>query len=332
MRYFNSLPAGFLTMPTTFLHRSLQYLRGWYVAYEQLASKYRTVSLAVGTVLLIGLIVLLFLDNVSLTPDIIIVVLFIAAIAFGQALPFLRDWLPFVGVLLVYESMHGFADDLGQVAHSTDLIATERFLFGGTVPTLWLQQHLWQGAVSWYDWLFTLTYFMHFVLPLGCAFWLWTRYRHLYWQFVLSLVALCFAGFVTYVVFPATPPWLAAKQGDLPEVIKVIDQVLAQFPQQMTISTLYHNLNPNPVAAMPSLHAAFPMLVLLMLWQVVKKKAVWFLIYCGILWLGIVYMGEHYVIDAIAGILYSAIVFFGTRYLYRRFWARPSDLPVSSVI
>jgi membrane-associated phospholipid phosphatase len=175
--------------------------------------------------------------------------------------------------------------------------------------------------VQWYDAIFTTLYFMHFVLPLVCAFWLWIKNKNLYWQFVVSLIVLCFAGFVTYIVFPATPPWLAARQGHLPEVTKVIDQTLNLFPSQMTISTLYHNLNPNPVAAMPSLHAAFPWLVFLMLWQVVRRKALWFLPYCLVLWLAIVYMGEHYVIDAVAGVIYATAVFAAVQWLFvKRGW------------
>lgn len=292
-------------------------LRYGYVVYEQVTARHRRLSAGLGITLLIGLIILLFLDNVSLTPDVMLLVLFVAAIALGQALRFLRDWLPFMGLLLAYESLRGLADNLGQIAHTTDLITIEQWLFGGYIPTLWLQQHLWHGFVQWYDVFFTTLYFMHFVLPLVCAFWLWTKHRAYYWQFVISLVILCFAGFITYMVFPATPPWLAARQGDLPNVTKVIDQVLDLFPKHMTVTAFYHNLNPNPVAAMPSLHAAFPWLVFLMLRQELRRKALWFLPYCIALWLAIVYMGEHYVIDAIAGITYATVVF----YVVQRYWA-----------
>jgi hypothetical protein len=294
----------------SWINRFTAGLRRGYTIYQQAVQAHRRFSLWLGISLLIGLLVALFLDNISLTPDILLVVLLVAAVALGQALSFLRDWLPFVGLLLAYESLRGLADNLSSVAHSADLIAVETALFGGHLPTLWLQHHLWRGQVQWYDVVFTLLYFMHFVLPLVCAFWLWHWRKQRYWQFVVSLVVLCFAGFATYVLFPATPPWLAARQGDLQPVVKIIDYVLDLFPRQMTISAFYHNLNPNPVAAMPSLHAAFPWLVFLMLHQELRRRAWWFLPYCLALWLAIVYMGEHYAIDAIAGVVYATAVFY----------------------
>jgi hypothetical protein len=300
------------------LSAALSRLYRFYQSYEQTTARHRSLSLGIGTILLIGLILALFLENVSLTPDIILLVLFVAAIAFGQALRFLRDWLPFIGLLLAYESLRGIADNLGAIAHTTDLIAAERLLFGGYVPTLVTQSWWWQGSPAWYDIFFTLLYFMHFVLPLVCGFWLWVRRPQAYWQFVSSLVLLCFAGFVTYILFPATPPWLAARQGDLDPVVKVIDQVLMLFPNHMTISTFYHNLNPNPVAAMPSLHAAFPWLVFLTLRQQLGKWSWLFLPYCLALWTAIVYMGEHYVIDAVAGVAYATAVFMAVYWWWQR--------------
>lgn len=302
--------------PTSWWHPYGQSAMRAYRQYQLFVLRHRRGSIILSILLLVGLIIALFLDNVSLTPDVMVVVLFVVAIMLGQALSFLRDWSPFILLLLAYESLRGFADNLGVRAHTTDLIAVERWLFGGQIPTLWLQQHFWHGSVQWYDVFFTGLYFMHFVLPLVCAFWLWTTRRQIYWQFVVSLIALCFAGYLTYIIFPATPPWLAAKQGALPEVTKVIDYVLALFPRQMTVSTVYHNLNPNPVAAMPSLHAAFPWLVFLFLYQEKGRKALWFLAYCFSLWLAIVYMGEHYVIDALAGIAYASIVYLAVR----RYW------------
>jgi hypothetical protein len=299
---------------------------GGYRSYQALAHRHRHASLILGFGLLSIVIVLLFIGNVSLTPDILLLVLFLGAIILGQAVSFLRDWLPFVGLLLAYESLRGIADNLGAVAHTTDLIDAESRLFAGAIPTLWLQQHLWSGAVRWYDILFTTLYFMHFVLPLALAFWLWVRRPGRYWQFVISLIVLCFAGFLTYIVFPATPPWLAAKQGYLPEVTKVIDRVLDLFPTHMTVSSFYHNLNPNPVAAMPSLHAAFPWLVFLMLRQELHAKALWFLAYCAALWLAIVYMGEHYVIDAVTGIGYATAAFYGTKWGINTLFVRKASI------
>jgi hypothetical protein len=254
-------------------------------------------------------------QNISITPDRLTLVLFIAALALGQGLLFLRDWTPFIVLLFAYEGLRGFADGFMQV-NVTNVISAERWIAGGTVPTIQFQHQLYHaGHLAWYDYGATFMYFMHFPLPLLLAFYLLLRHRRAYWQFVTSFVVLCFSAFATFIIFPAAPPWMAARDGYLPPVVKIIDQVLAVFPNRMNISYLYHALNANQVAAMPSLHAAFPWLVFLTLWRVFGKRALLFLPYCIALWLSIIYLGEHYAVDAIAGILFAQVSFMVGGYL-----------------
>ena len=68
-------------------------------------------------------------------------------------------------------------------------------------------------------------------------------------------------------------------------------------------------LNPNPVAAMPSLHAAYPWLSFLALRKYSKKLGWFFLPYPILVWFSVVYLGEHYVIDVIAGVVYAQASF-----------------------
>jgi hypothetical protein len=308
------------TIQTTNLHKYS--LLEWYQRYKLFVRSHQKYVLFSITVYLVVVFGWMLIADFSITPDRIVVILFIPALLLGEGLFFLRDWVPFLVLILAYEALRGIAD-MGGFVHVTDIITAEKWLFHGTVPTIWLQQQLWHSQVSWYDWLATLVYFLHFPLPLVLAFYLWLKNRQHYWQFVGTFVLLCFSGFVTYIVFPAAPPWLAARDGALPAVTKIIDQVLAQFPHGMTISFFYHTLNPNQVAAMPSLHAAFPWLVFLMLWQVAGKKALWFLPYCLWLWFSIVYIGEHYVVDAIAGIFYASTVYILGKNLFAWLEKRP---------
>ena len=260
---------------------------------------------------LAALIVAMLGLNISITPDRVALALFIAAIGLGQAVRFLRDWVPFIGLLFAYEALRGFADNLThEQIHITDLIAADKLLFGGHVPTLWLQELLYTARdISWYDWVGTILYFLLFPLPLFLAFYLWRSNIRYYWQFVTGFSVLCLSGFLTYILVPAAPPWWAAREEYLAPVTKIMDQVLHLFPQNMSVSYLYTNLNPNPVAAMPSLHAAFPWLVFLSLYHVFGRKALWFLPYCLALWFSIVYLGEHYVVDAVAGVIYASVAF-----------------------
>lgn len=258
-------------------------------------------------------------------PDTILPFMLLAAIVIGQARTFLRDWVPFVIIFFAWQLLRGYADQAANGAgfpiHDTDLIAAERLLFGGQIPTVALQNALHvPGQIRWYDIMATTFYGFHFVLPLLFAYLLWIRDRDLYWRFVYALMAVSFAAFFTYVVFPAVPPWLASEQklirngGRIIQVYLVRDAVVDQFRVGGGIpSYLLRRSNPNPIAAMPSLHAAYPTLVLLFglfHWRAVAPIA---LLYCLGLWFSVVYIGDHYVVDVLAGVVYAVIVFFGTR-------------------
>src|SRR5262249_16490222 len=127
-----------------------------------------------------------------------------------EVLQLLRDWLPLVLVLCAYDFSRGAADSLGIGVHVHPMITFDRFLFGGEVPTEWLQSHLYTpGVVHWWDVLFTLIYTSYFIVPFVLAGVLWARDRCAFQRFTRRLVTLALAGLVTYIVFPAAPPWLA---------------------------------------------------------------------------------------------------------------------------
>ena len=265
------------------------------------------------TVLLVGylaaILVLMLSRNVSITPDRLFVFLLFAAVIVGRLKSFLRDWLPFVALLLAYEMLRGFADNPFSV-HVASLVDWERAVFAGHLPTEVLQDRFYQaGQVHWHDIGATIMYFLHFPLPLVAAFFLWLKDKSHYYRFIVALLALSFAGFVTFLLFPAAPPWYAADQG-LISATKITDLAVDHLEWSWNISYYYSHLNPNQVAAIPSLHAAYPALVLLALRRYNRKLFWWFLPYPLLVWLSIVYLGEHYAIDVIAGVIYAAAAYF----------------------
>jgi hypothetical protein len=70
-----------------------------------------------------------------------------------EASRIVRDWLPLVGVIFVYDLLRGVADGLLLPARETPQIRVEAALFGKPVPTVWLQEHFWHGAnhLHWWD-------------------------------------------------------------------------------------------------------------------------------------------------------------------------------------
>ena len=75
----------------------------------------------------------------------------------------------------------------------------------------------------------------------------------------------------------------------------------------------------NSVAAMPLLHAAIPMMLLVLFWPEVKARGkIGLSFYAGSMALVLVYAGEHYVIDVLAGWLYAIVVVVVLRKVQRR--------------
>src|SRR4030042_4324775 len=205
--------------------------------------------------------------------------------------------------------VRGFADNHFPV-HVTELIALERILFAGHLPTEVLQDLFYRaGVIGWQDIIATIIYFLHFPLPLLFGFYLWLKYKKHYYRFVIALLVLSFAGFVTFLLFPAAPPWYAANEG-LISVTKITNLAVDHLGWTWNLSYYYSHLNPNPVAAIPSLHAAYPTLVLLALRRYSKKLFWYFLPYPALVWISTVYLGEHYVIDIIAGVAYAIAAYF----------------------
>ncbi|MEO5919410.1 MAG: hypothetical protein ABIQ17_07605, partial [Candidatus Limnocylindrales bacterium] len=85
---------------------------------------------------------LMIASGISITPDVLLIALGLAAVLLGRGRLFIRDWMPFIGLFLAYELMRGFADDINRVIHSSDILAIERALFGGALPTQVLQEAL----------------------------------------------------------------------------------------------------------------------------------------------------------------------------------------------
>ncbi len=264
------------------------------------------------TIVLLGylavVVAFMIFKSVSITPDRFVVFLFFGAVIIGRGLIFIKDWAPFLALLLGYEMLRGFADDKGLGVQVESLINVERAIFG-FIPTERLQSLLYQaGTVAWYDWVAVIIYFLHFPLPLMVAFFLWIKKKAQFHKFIISLLVLSFAGFITFLILPAEPPWYASERGLL-ETEKIINIIIGQIGWDWNLSYFYDSLNPNPVAAMPSLHAAYPWLSFLALRKYSKKLGWFFLPYPLLVWFSIVYLGEHYVIDAIAGVAYAQASF-----------------------
>lgn len=264
-------------------------------------------------------VVLMLATGLRITPDVLFVALVLVAVILGRGRLFLRDWLPFIVIFLAYELMRGIADDAGFPIHVADVIGIERALFGGVLPTAWLQDLLAPAeGVGIAALVATILYMLHFALPVVTGFVLWIRDRALYHDYLVAFILLSFAGFVTFLLLPVAPPWWAAERGFLdgpsgepvlrylkPEAFSALAETLG-FPNGTEVTTyIFYGINPNAVAAFPSLHAAYPFLSFLVLRNAFGRIAWLALLYAIAVWWAIVFLADHYVVDVLGGIGYA---------------------------
>jgi uncharacterized membrane protein SirB2 len=220
-----------------------------------------------------------------------------------------RDWLPLFVVLSVYDFVRGEAQFWGTV-HVVPQIDADRWLFGG-VPTVWLQHHLFTpGSPHWWDYGVFFVYLSHFFVALTVAAVLWKVNHASFRRFAAFFVALTLLGFLTYAAFPAAPPWLASQTQHLAPTARVIDEMWTHVGLRSGAHTLSATSDlANPVAAMPSLHAAYPMLLLLFFWRRAGRWRWLLALYPLAMGFTLVYAAEHYVVDILFGWLYAVVVY-----------------------
>ncbi|MEH0972877.1 phosphatase PAP2 family protein [Micromonospora sp. CPCC 205546] len=251
--------------------------------------------------------------------------LWLATVAWNSHLPwrshlaFVRDWLPVMLMLLVYNISRGYADALS-APHAIELVRADEWLFGwllgGDVPTVWLQRHLWEpGVVQWWEVAVSIVYFSHFLAVPAAAVMLWVRSRERWKRYMRRWVVLTFAGLVTYFVYPAAPPWWAA-QPQHGALIDDVQRISTNGWEAIGLHSAGNVLNAlqveasNPVAAMPSLHTAYALMVVAFFLPMVRRR--WWpllLTYPLAMTFTLVYSGEHYVIDVLVGWAYVGLTF-----------------------
>jgi hypothetical protein len=251
------------------------------------------------------------------TPDKLLIFLIFVFMIFRQATAMLKHLLPFVAVILAYESFRSVADKLNSHVDYLTAPRFDDFVFGN-LPTKYLQNWLWDGHVRWFDFVFYGAYMLHFIIPIALAILVWKTREKYYWQVISTYVVTAFAAFITFILLPAAPPWMASDNHYIQHITRVSSDVwyamgLHDFP------SVYNQLSPNPVAAIPSLHAAWATLFVIFVYKLYGKKwALLSAIYPFLIYVGTVYQGEHYAFDELAGIAYAFAAYFATPYLMRR--------------
>jgi membrane-associated phospholipid phosphatase len=224
----------------------------------------------------------------------------------------LRDWLPLYAIILLYDLLRGYASHVLWGPFIAPQAAFDKFIGMGQAPTVRLQRWLFNAHhLHAWDYATVAVYMSHFFVSFIVAAVLWKRNYPRFKRFIVLYVGLTFVGYVGYVLYPALPPWLAADDGYLPGLQRIVPivwdkvgvhQAAALFVKGTAFS--------NDIAAMPSLHAAYPLLLLLVFWATARSAVRVLLVgYVLAMAFSLVYLGEHFVIDELVGWACAIAVF-----------------------
>lgn len=255
-------------------------------------------------------------------------------IAFSYIGPRTRQLLaglfPIALVGLMYDGMRPI-QKLGLTAervHLCDVRKVESTLFGfgakaadGTAGTLhdFFQVHHWAPV----DLFCAIPYSTFIFVCMGCAIWLYRADRIAMQRFAWGFFALNLAGFVTYHLFPTAPPWYFHANGCTIDLGAHASEgpVLMRVDQMLGIS-YFHGMYAKASSvfgAIPSLHCAYPLLVVLEGWRSFSRP---FRALSVFYWLAMIfsaiYLDHHWMIDALLGSAYAAVTFFVMRALVGR--------------
>lgn len=233
--------------------------------------------------------------------------------ASGITRKFITGFSIFIVFWVVYDYMKAFPNYLHQTVHIEDLYLAEKKLFGinhdGGILTL--NEYFLHRHTGFLDVLTGISYLCWVPVPLTFAGFLFFKDRSAFLQFSLSFFLVNLIGFVIYYMYPAAPPWYVQQHGF--EFIASthgntagLERFDALFNTHI-FRSLYTK-GSNVFAAMPSLHASYPVIVLYygIKYRLGKINILFVLVMAGI-WFSAIYNSHHYLLDVLAGIACAGI-------------------------
>ncbi|MHB8656738.1 MAG: phosphatase PAP2 family protein [Solirubrobacteraceae bacterium] len=233
--------------------------------------------------------------------------------------------------LAAYEMPNDHPEDLARRVRVRYPILVDRALGLGVLPTLRLQRALSRPAsVNRFERVLVWCHWIWFAIPHGSVAYVMLRCPRRFPAAAVRMYAVFDLGAIFYWALPTAPPWWAARHGHLDDGNPVqMRRMMIEYGEQFwgeRWEDLYDVLGGNPLAAMPSLHFATSFMAAHLLGEVGPVAGAVGWTYAATLGLALVYLGEHYAADLIAG----AVLAEGVRRAAPR--ARPAAMALSGAI
>jgi membrane-associated phospholipid phosphatase len=218
------------------------------------------------------------------------------------------------GFIMVHEIPYDRPERLRARLRSRYPIVVDRALGGGRLPNTRLQQALARlPRVGVIDRFLTWTHWLWFFEPYLALATILLRDKERFPRAGRQMAAIFDIGCAVYFAVPTAPPWWASEEGIAGEEVRRIMVEVGEKTWGSAWPSMYEALGGNPWAAMPSLHFATSVSAALSLAETGRVEGALGWGYATTLGFGLVYLGEHYVTDLLAGALLVAAVRRGER-------------------
>jgi membrane-associated phospholipid phosphatase len=213
------------------------------------------------------------------------------------------------GFIMVHELPFDRPEHLRSRLRSRYPIVADRVLGLGALPNSRLQRAIAPlpraGAI---DRFLTWTHWLWFFEPYLALAVILARHPERFPRAARQMAAVFDLGCAVYFAVPTAPPWWASENGLTGEGVRRIMVEVGEETWGAAWPKMYDALGGNPWAAMPSLHFATSLTAALALTEAGRAEGALGWSYAGTLGFALVYLGEHYVTDLIAGALLVAAV------------------------
>ena len=217
----------------------------------------------------------------------------------------LRTWISYAAAIYFFLQLRDAADETSIQASTGYVLDWELWMFGGVTPSAWLQDRIGggNGVPGFLAYLSAFVHWSWFIFPHAVVIGTYFVARRFFSRMACIVAASFYFAVVLYYLIPTVPPWLAVEQGATTGINRILVDVGATLFGQSLSDDLFDVLaSPNPLAAMPSLHfaAAFAVVIMGVLLRS-PRLLVGALTYCVALAFALIYLGEHYFADILAG-------------------------------
>jgi membrane-associated phospholipid phosphatase len=188
-------------------------------------------------------------------------------------------------------------------------IRADRALGCGELPTHRLQRSFSRsGPVGARDVFLTIVHWAWFLEPHAALLWVLIRDDTQFPRAARQMAAAFDLGCAIYMLVPTAPPWWAGENGYTSEPVRRIMVEVGEPMWGRAWPAMYQSLGGNPWAAMPSLHFATSVLAALLLAETGADMGAAGWAYALTLGFALIYLGEHYVVDLVAGTAIVALI------------------------